>query len=106
MKVTSRYQWTVFCTVQCPRAQAAISAAVRGLVLAVVPPVLRVGSREVCEQLGPGDVAVPGRLGGLAHVVQDAQRPVAGDRALAARSSGDGLSPKRPDLLPYEGPAA
>ncbi|MFJ9377949.1 hypothetical protein [Streptomyces sp. NPDC101455] len=49
---------------------------------------------------------MPGRLGGLAHVVQDAQRPVADDRALAARASGDGLSPKRPHLLPYEGPVA
>lgn len=27
-------------------------------------------------------------------------------RRLTGRSSGDGLSPKRPDLLPYEGPAA
>jgi hypothetical protein len=27
-------------------------------------------------------------------------------RRLTGRSSGDGLSPKRPDLLPYESPAA
>ncbi|WP_280882154.1 hypothetical protein [Streptomyces pseudovenezuelae] len=35
-------------------------------------------------------------------MVQDAQRPVAGDRALAARASGDGLVAKRPELLPYK----